>query len=251
MVTTMEMKDLLDLGLTKNETKVYLALIRFRSAAAYDLIRETKLHKKLVYENLERLIDKGLASFVIQENKKIFQITSPDMLVEYFEEQADEIEDKRKKAMRIAKDIKKTRLKLPVKQGAAVYRGIKGIKAFYRELLSFGKDYIVFGAPEESLRIMGEHFWLNFNLKRKDKRIHARTIFNESIRAYGAKIKNKLTTVRYFEKDFEPRTETNVQHDRIAIIVWTEEPVLFLIKNKVVADSYRNFFEKMWKEAKP
>jgi hypothetical protein len=34
-------------------------------------------------------------------------------------------------------------------------------------------------------------------------------------------------------------------------MVWTEEPFLFLIQSKEVADSYKKFFEEMWKQAKP
>jgi len=45
-------------------------------------------------------------------------------------------------------------------------------------------------------------------------------------------------------------SETHIQQDLVAIIVWTKEPVLFLIKDKLVAQSYLKFFEKMWKQAR-
>ncbi len=75
-------------------------------------------------------------------------------------------------------------------------------------------------------------------------------IFNPSIRYYGNSIKDKITEVKYFERDFEPLTETNVQKNKVGIIVWSEEPVLFLIEDEAVAKSYLAFFEKMWKQAK-
>jgi len=56
--------------------------------------------------------------------------------------------------------------------------------------------------------------------------------------------------VRYFERDFEPLTETVVRDDLVAIIVWTDEPVVFRIQDSFVAKSYLGFFDRMWKQAR-
>lgn len=246
-----EFEQLIELGFNKNEAKVYLALIKFGKADANQLIKHTKFHKNIVYDNLEKLIDKGLVTYIVEEGRRLFKVASPNMLVELFEEKAKDIEKKKNKAVAIAKEISKAAKAIKLKQEATIYRGVKGIKSFYNELLNIGKDFIVFGAPQVSMQIMEEVFWRNFVTKKENKKIKARLLFNESIRDYGDSIKGKLNIVRYFAKDFEPLTETNIQQDRVAIIVWTEEPVLFLIQDKFVADSYREFFEKMWKEAKP
>jgi len=250
MTTKMiEKEQLMKLGFNKNEAKVYLSLIRFGKADAGQLIKDTKFHKNIVYDNLEKLIDKGLVSFIIEEGRRVFQIASSDSLIQLFEDKEKALLKRRQIAEEISKEIEKTIKKIPEKQEAGIYRGIKGIKSFYNESLK-GKDYVVFGAPQESIDIMGELFWTNYNTKRIDNRINVRMIFNPSIKRYGDTIKNKFTEVRYFERDFEPATETHVQGDKIGIIVWAEEPVLFLIQDKRVASSYLSFFEKMWKLAK-
>ena len=73
----MEMKNLVDLGFNKNEAKVYLSLIRFGKVDAKQIIKDTKFHKNIVYDNLSKLIDRGLVSFIIEGKKKIFQILYP------------------------------------------------------------------------------------------------------------------------------------------------------------------------------
>ena len=246
----MEIEDLTRLGLSKNEAIVYLSLVRFGSANAGELIRDTKLHKKLVYENLEKLIDKGLVAFITEDNRKVFKIISAHALVDIFEDKITEDIKKKKEAERTAKEINNIVGSIKQKQEALVYRGKKGVRTFYKELLEDGNDYIVFGAPEKSIGLMDDLFWRNFNVKRRDKKIKAKLIFNESIRKYGESIKNKITEIRYFDKDFEPLTETNIQEDRVAIIVWTEEPILFIIQDKNVAENYKKYFEKMWRLAK-
>ncbi len=248
-MTTMRTEDLIELGFNKNEAKVYISLIRFREADAHRLIQDTKFHKNIVYDNLEKLIDKGLVTYIIKEGRKIFKIASPNMLVEFFNEKEKKIQEDKTKAKRLADEINKLSKETKEKQEATIYRGIKGIKSFYKESLE-GGDYVVFGAPKESVTMMGETFWKNHNLKRIEKKIKVRMIFNPSIRSYGKTIKNKVTLVKYFDKDFEPLTETHIQGDTVGVIVWTNEPVLFLIKDSNVAKSYLNFFEDMWKRAK-
>ena len=243
----MEAEKLMSLGFTQNEAKVYLVLVKYRRSDANTIIKETKLHKKLVYENLEKLIDKGLVGFVVENNKKIFSITSTKIISEIFEEKIREQEKKKKEAEKIADELDKLVKTSKTKQEAMIYRGKKGIRTFYSELLRNKKDYVVFGAPRKSINIMDEVFWRNFNSKRIDKKIKVRLLFNESIRKYGDSLKDKYTEVKYFEKEFEPLTETNIQGNKVGIIVWTEEPFVFFIMDKEVAKSYKEYFERMWK----
>ncbi len=248
-MTTMKAEDLIDLGFNKNEAKVYLTLIRFRKADAREIIKATKFHKNIVYDNLGKLLDKGLISHIIEGNRKVFQISSSHSLIDFFNEKKKELDEKKKKAEKISKEINTISKSLPQRQEATIFRGIKAIKNFYYETLKQG-DYVVFGAPQESIDIMGETFWHNHNIKRINKKITVRMIFNPSIRYHGKELINKYTKIRYFERDFEPLTETHIQGDIIAIIVWTQEPLLFLIQDKYVADAYLRFFEKIWKQAK-
>ncbi|MBM3233867.1 TrmB family transcriptional regulator [Candidatus Pacearchaeota archaeon] len=248
-MTTMELSELMKLGFNRNEARVYLALVKFGKADARMIIKETKFHKNIVYDNLDKLIDKGLVGFIIEGKKRRFQIASSNSLVKFFEDEEKELEEKKKSAELISKEINKIAKHLPEKQEASIFRGIKGIRAFYNETLK-GEDYVVFGAPQESISIMGELFWENYNLKRIENKLSVRMIFNPSIRYHGKKLVNKHTKIKYFEGDFEPSTETHIQGNKVGIIVWGESPVLFLIEDKKVAESYLKFFEKMWKSAK-
>ncbi len=248
-MTTMEIGDFINLGFNKNEAKVYHSLIKFKTADASQLIKNTKFHKNIVYDNLEKLIDKGLVSFIIENGRKVFSISPHETFLHYFDEQEKELIEKKKLAKKIAGEIRSTIKEIPEKQEATISRGVKAIKSFYNNALNNG-NYFVFGAPQDSIEIMGRDFWVNHNVKRKEKKINVRMVFNESIRYYGEASKNKYTEIRYFDKDFEPLTEVHIQKDIVAIIVWTKEPLIFRINNKFVAESYKEYFGRMWKMAK-
>ncbi len=246
----MNYEELIEIGFNKNEAKVYISLARFGKADANQLIKTTKFHKNIVYDNLDKLIDKGLVTFIIEDGKRSYSIAPPNMLVEFFEEKQEELQKKKEKAKKISEKIKKIPKSLVHKQQATIYKGVKGIRSFYNELIEIKKEYVMFGAPQASIDIMGDSFWQNFETKRSAKKIKARLLFNESIRGYGESILRPFTELRYFSEDFEPMTETNIQGDRVAIIVWSEEPILFLIQDKHVAESYKSYFEDLWKRSK-
>ena len=44
---------------------------------------------------------------------------------------------------------------------------------------------------------------------------------------------------------------TNIYSDKVAIILWSKEnPFAILIKQREIAEAYRNYFEMLWKTCK-
>ena len=70
--------------------------------------------------------------------------------------------------------------------------------------------------------------------------------------AYDKKITNiPLAEIRYLPKKYESPVAMNIYGNKTAIILWAEKPIVIAIREKEIADSYRNHFELMWKLAKP
>ena len=59
----------------------------------------------------------------------------------------------------------------------------------------------------------------------------------------------KLTEIKTTKKDFEELTETIICGDRVGIILYSDNPFGFLIEDEMVAKSYGEFFEMLWKTA--
>ncbi len=250
MTTMLSIENLIKLGFNKNEARVYLSLVKFRKSDARQLIKDTKLHRNIIYDNLEKLINKGFVTYITEGKKRIYMISSPNMLVEQMDEEIKELEEKKKNASELAKEIKRKIRTIPLKQNAYIYIGKRGIIAYHKSIIEKNKNYFIFGAPKESVKIMGELFWENFEIKRIDKKIKVRMIFNQSLKYFSNKLKNRYTEIKYFNKDFEPLTQTDVHEDKIVIIVWNESPIIFIIEDKEVAKSYKKYFETMWNQSK-
>ena len=66
----------------------------------------------------------------------------------------------------------------------------------------------------------------------------------------GRDIKPGINTeVKYIDKGTESEAVFNIYGDKIAIIIWSEPPEAVVIKNKSVSDSFKYYFDLIWKKA--
>src|SRR3989344_615527 len=82
---------LMKLDLTTNEAKVYLELINLGSSLASDVAKKSGLHRRPVYDALDRLIKNGLISYWILSGKKYFQTHSPERLLSVLKDKEAEV----------------------------------------------------------------------------------------------------------------------------------------------------------------
>ena len=87
----MDTKILNDIGLTENEVKIYLTLLKAGAVTAYELSQKSGIYRVHVYDKLEQLINKGLVTYVYEGSKKYFKAASPEKLKQYLEDKEKEL----------------------------------------------------------------------------------------------------------------------------------------------------------------
>jgi HTH-type transcriptional regulator, sugar sensing transcriptional regulator len=70
-------------GLTQGEAKAYLAMIQIGPSRVGKIVEISSVSQSKIYNVLDRLILKGLASYNIQNNIKHFQSLEPSRLQDY------------------------------------------------------------------------------------------------------------------------------------------------------------------------
>ena len=245
----MDYTSLIKIGLNANEAKVYIILLMKGSSSAGELIKESGFHRNIIYDNIEKLIDKGLVSYVLEGKKKIFRARPADSIVEMIEREQKALDEKKHAASLVVEEISKMPLEQKNAQEATVFRGVNGIKALMKDTLEGIKEYYVFGAPQSSIDIMTPSFWEIYNAKRERNGISIKMIFNEELREWSKNIKSNVTKIKFLPKKFDSLTETLIYGDKVAIIVWSEKPLATQIHDKQIASSYKKYFDILWKEA--
>jgi sugar-specific transcriptional regulator TrmB len=239
----MDTQILADIGLTNAEIKVYLALLELGTSTAGPIIEKSGLQSSVVHMTLNRLLERGLISFVKEGQRRHYQASNPRHIIQY-------IDEKKERFTEILPALLQKQKQAKDKPEVTSFKGIKGIKELLYELLDAGgKEHHTFGSPKESL-MLGDAWWVAYHRKRAEKGIHDKLLFNESLKFWKAEAKYEDAEVRYTRTGFEPLTETIIRNDKIGIIIWTKKPVGVLIHNAAAARSYDSFFSMLWKQAR-
>ncbi len=245
LVGYMDTKIFEELGLTKTEIEVYLALLELGSSSVGRIIEKSALPSSTIHRDLNSLIARGLINYILEGRRKVYQATRPEQFLDF-------IDDKKRRFREILPELKQKQVFAENKENASVYKGIRGIKEVYSIMINTeGKEYNTFGGGPITAEIMGFAWWMNLHKRRVENKLPARQVFDESVRWGGKDIsKNPLTQIRYLDKNFAQFQETVIVGNRIAITAFSETPYAFLIEDKAIADSYRKHFELLWNLAK-
>ena len=236
------------LGLTANETKVYLTLLDLGTAQAGQITEKSGIHRRNVYDSISRLMEKGLISFVIVNNKKLFSPVNPKRFLEIIDEKKFELEDLKNDFGKIIPELE-LRTSLQEKHDVRFFKGVEGMKTVFEDIIRTGKDYIGYG-PGHQLEKILKHYFKHFVNKRVKSKIRIRLIYDEISRKLVKK--NPLSELRYIPQQFSSHAALRIYGDKVALLLMSEEePLAIVIKNKPIADGYRKYFEVMWKAAKP
>lgn len=249
----MDEQILQEAGLTRGESKVYLALTLLGESSVSPIAKEAGVSLSKIYEVLENLIKKGLVSSIVKNNVKHFSAAEPERILDYLEKKKEDITQLKKKVEKIIPQIKLMSLKDKSKEPGTIYQGMKGIKTFYEEVLrnaEKGDEILVMGIPRESAEKY-EGYFLDWNKRRAKKRISIKLLFNYDVKDLDKKReKIKLSQVKYLPQKMITPAWILITKNLVATIHTTETPLCFVIKDKSVTKSYTHFFNILWKLAK-
>lgn len=234
----MEINEMLkEAGLTGNEAKVYLELLKKIQLSANQIAKSLGMDRTLVYNVLNHLIEKGQVNYVVKENKKFFSISNPDNLLSPVKAREVLILD-------LIKELKKIKSSEQQETEINVYEGKAGIRNFFRELMK-EKDLCAFGSTGRAYDLLFES--PAFAKEAEKKKIKMRIIANEEVRK---KEFSKYKNLKMKFLDLKSEATTTIFGDKVSIHLIKEKPVIIIIKNKEIAQSYRNYFEFMWEKPK-
>ena len=231
-----------EVGLTKTETRIYLTLLEEGPSLAGVLSRKSGIHRRSIYDALERLIEKGLVSYIKTNNKKYFEAVNPKKVMHILDEKRDALKAVLPELEMKYKFVKERRETL-------FFRGKSGIKSLFDDQIEVGKPVLVIGASMDAVELLKAYFQ-RYDRLRKENKIPVKAIFGGGLRASEYMKNIPLAEVRYLPKDVLKNVATNIYGDRVAIIVIQHEPIAILIKDKAIADCYRNYFKLIWSLAK-
>lgn len=248
----MEYRILEKAGLTKNESIVYVTLLKIGTTRTGVLLNESGLNSGKIYEILESLKNKGLVSESIVNNIKHFTAAAPTQLIDYLNTRRQEIESDIRSVQRILPELENIR-KVGYKEiKAAIFTGIRGLKTAADEALESmkkGEELLVMGVTQRKNPEINE-FWKRWQQNRIRKKIKSRMIFSERSNYQRSYFMLPFIETRVVS-GITPAAVDIFGEDQVLILNYEDPPTCVLIHDQNTVKSFKQFFEQIWEVAKP
>lgn len=249
-------QELLKLGFSANQAKVYLALLELGQTRVGPIITKSKLPRQTVYNTLFELEEKELIFSVIKSGRKNFQTKDPQQLLENVRIQEETIEKilpqliSRRDTSKNISDIK-------------VYEGLDGFKTVHmtniRNTKKESSAYFISAGNQKWMDLAKESGMLyKYEKLRIEKEIKEKFVVYENQRKdidvtnkeFSNQLPSQKRQYRFLPDSFDSPVSIQIWQDRIDLVIFSNSPIIFEIKNIEVVHSFENYFNFLWSIAK-
>ncbi|HIH16046.1 MAG TPA: TrmB family transcriptional regulator [Candidatus Diapherotrites archaeon] len=250
----MDASVLVALGFSKIEAKTYLALLKAGSSTAASLAKKVSISRPNIYDALNQLMAHGLASYAIKNNKRFFQASPPEKILDFLREREERVREQQ----RIFQEA------LPVLQSLAapslpsvnvqVYEGREGTRTAFNDVLREcqkhpEKEMVCFGAASGEFRKLDPIFHQKHYAERERLGIKGRYLYHPGVDI----VHSPTIQFRVLPEAHQSPAVTWVYGFKTSIWLKLEPEkwIGIVIENERLADAYREYFDLMWSAAKP
>lgn len=232
------------LGFSPSEIKIYLHLYRHGSSFANKISSEVRINRTNIYEALERLISKGVVSFIIKNKVKWFEAKPPEAILSLIQEKEEELAAARRNLLEEIKEVKASKIELAPLE-ATIGVGKKGLRMIFEEILETRKPIALMASKLQFKELFGPYFEL-WHKRRIGYKTKQRTIISELFRRKI--VARKFLEYKFIANKLISPTTIIIYGDTCVFIQWSKEPLAIKVKNTEIAKSHLNYFNLLWEK---
>ncbi len=247
----MDYKVLEKAGLTKNESKIYLALLEIGQSKSGAILKRAEINSGKIYEILEKLESKGLVSESKINKIKYFTASEPDELKVYAKKLKEFAQEQERKINAIIPQLKEMKNTRKSQTKTTTYFGYSGFKTVVKELVSrlkTNEELLAMGITSKKPKIYTD-FWTIMDERITKNGTKCRFLFSERGEYLNITKKVKNISVRLLT-EIIPVTIDVFGKSKVLIMNYQEPSSFILIEDEKIAQSFISFFEQLWKIAK-
>jgi len=234
-----------NIGLSEQETKVYLAVLQLGKALPAVLAKKAAIKRPTLYKLLPNLKDTGLISETIVGKRRYLVAEDPQV---YLERKQNELKS-------FEEQVPELRLLLNtalVKPKIIFYEGVKGIEKLYMETLKERKPILEFVSLEKISPEIEFHSRNYYIPQRVNRQIPIKIIVSGKTESELIKLKTESWALRDVkvidEKKFPIPLDCYIFGNNVAFALYRKdsEPIGILIRSSEVSTIMRSLFDFIW-----
>ena len=245
-------KEMVKLGLSDKEAKVYLASLELGPSSVQTISQKAKVNRATTYVIIDSLMGMGLMSTFDENKKTFFAAEKPSRLLDIIKNQEQAAKDKLKILEERMPELKSL-FNSSDKPIVKYYEGVEGLRAVqmdFVETLSSGEEIYTFLPFDDYFKSNLKDKVDDIREKRYRKGIKMKIIYtskNGEQKDYVTKEDNKMKRYKFIDyKKYPFSGGMNVYGNKVFMIDYLGKTGGIVIENKTLADMMRAFFEMSW-----
>ncbi|MFA6272853.1 MAG: helix-turn-helix domain-containing protein [Patescibacteria group bacterium] len=238
------------LGLPRNQAKIYESLLVSGGSNISSISSNAKVNRRNVYDSIKCLLERELVVCISDTGEQLYEAVDPADLQKI-------LTVKTKIVQNILPELNNLYSAKKTSNQVSIERGWEGMKNFWKFILT-QKDPVLF--------IGGKGAWhdpkieeerKNFFSSCKKQGIRIQGIFDHEILVTGKDIYENYDPkwIRFFPEEYSTFASIDICGDQVIHFSMPKERTIedvsiFRIINTDLADSYRTWFNYLWKQAK-
>ncbi len=241
---------LLKAGLSVRELSVYRLLLAEGELMASAIAKKTGIIRTNAYDVLNSLVKKGIVSYMVRNGKKYFRSTEPEKLLDYIDAQRRDLEETKDEIAKILPSLRAVDAssERPIIE---IYEGKEGMKTILamsvRESLRTRKEILGISVQQQKCRELAGPYHARWYADREKRRIKSRYLMPSHERI----IPVQHTSFKRLPRAAKNPSEIFIFGDITAQFLFTGNLfTAIVIKDKAITQTYRDYFDFLWKTVK-
>lgn len=235
------------IGLSPNEAKIYETLLSSGEVSVSTISSHAHVHRRNVYDALQRLIDRGLVYPVFQKGENVYSAVNPEKLFEI-------VDEKLKAVKTIMPNLQKLFEAPPRNEAAYIYRGLEGFKNYMRDLVRVSQDTYFLGAKALWFTPgISQHFLDDFIQNTKRKKLNYFSLYDYRVKEEKPEAIPKVKgSYKFLPKKYSAPGVVDIFGDYVVTFTSTgvgnfgEDGMIFVMIHPELAETYRTWFRLIW-----
>ena len=229
-----------NLGLSKQESTVYLAALKLGSAPASSIAKTAGLERTTVYPVLKSLAKEGLVMVHFQQKERRYRAQNPVTLARRYEKTLQDFTS-------IIPELNKLRQNQVLNLGFRFIETASELKRFYADVLIEyrNKEYYVISSSQGWMGIDTE-FFTQLRKDREKANIKTKLILTHESQKTDPPNGTLLRTAKYLPPSYTFKSSINIFSDKILISGRELTSLAVIIEIPAMTDIFKSVFRLLW-----
>jgi sugar-specific transcriptional regulator TrmB len=241
-------KELKDLGLSSEETKIYVAILELGGGYVSTIAKKAEVNRVACYHTLGKLVKKGLINSLEKNNIKYFAVENVKTIV-------DKQRELLRKAEKLLPELGALINKSSYRPKIQYYEGLTGIKNIFENTLTTKKELLGYTNLSDLSKVIPEDFLKDYAKRKVDLRIKTRMLSPISKdglkylgKYYPKNFDHNLVEILFVNsKQFLFEYEINIYDNKVAIVSLNPDELIgLMIESPIYANTQRAIFNLAW-----